>query len=131
MQRSTRWLLIAYAVVVAATMLGMNVARNRTLTSFDNAAAKASWDEWREETKRLAENPSGPVKRREAKAQEPPMLILMRDHFPAAVGTTLLAVSFFYWFFAITIRGSMRTPAPNDSTAASRGVAATTPGGRP
>ncbi|MBL9094951.1 MAG: hypothetical protein JNL96_27285 [Planctomycetaceae bacterium] len=131
MQRSTRWLLFAYALVVAATTLGMNVARNRTLASFDNTAAKAEWDEWREETKRQAENPTGPVKRREAKAQEPPMLILMRDHFPAAVGTTLLAVSFFFWFFAITIRGSLRTPPPNDSTAAPRGIASTAPGGRP
>jgi hypothetical protein len=131
MQRSTRWLLIAYAVVIAATTLGMNFARNRTLASFDNTAAKAEWDEWREETKRQAENPSGPVKRREAKAQEPPMLILMRDHFPAAVGTTLLAVSFFYWFFAITIRGSFCTPVPDGSTAAPRGVAPTSPGGRP
>ena len=130
MQRSTRWLLIAYAVVVAATTLGMNAARSRTLDSFDNTAAKAEWDEWREETKRQAANPSGPVKRREAKAQEPPMLILMRDHFPASVGTTLLAVSFFYWFYAITIRGSLRTPPPDDSTAAPRGVASTASGGR-
>jgi hypothetical protein len=130
MQRSTRWLLIAYAVVVVATTVGMTAARSRTLDSFDNTAAKAEWDEWREETKRQAENPSGPVRRRAAKAQEPPMLILMRDHFPAAVGTTLLAVSFFYWFFAITIRGSLRTPPPDDSTTAPRGVASTSPGGR-
>lgn len=131
MQRSTRWLLIAYALVVAATTLGMNFARGRTLASFDNTAAKAEWDQWREETKRQAANPSGPVKRREAKAQEPPLLILMRDHFPAAVGTTLLAVTIFYWFFALTIRGSMRTQPPDASTDAPRGVASTTPGGRP
>ncbi|MGC3969847.1 MAG: hypothetical protein QM775_21705 [Pirellulales bacterium] len=122
MQRTTGWLLVGYFLALSAAGGGMYFARGQTLSSLDNAEAVAEWREWQEETKRQAAHPTGPVKRREAKAQEPPMLILMRDHFPAAVLTTLLAVTIFYWFFVLTIRGSMNACAPDTSTAVPRGA---------
>ena len=40
---------------------------------------------------------------------EPPLLILLRDHFVPVTVTTMLAVTIFYWFFGFAIRGSFQT----------------------
>ncbi|MBA4018178.1 MAG: hypothetical protein C0483_13480 [Pirellula sp.] len=108
MQRSTLGLLFGYVAALALTVWGMSEARSRTLASLDNAQSNAEWQSWREETIRQSKE-VGPVKRRPAKAQEPPMLILLRDHFAAATVTTMLAVTIFYWFFGLVIRGSAQS----------------------
>ncbi len=108
MQPSTIGLLFGYVVALALTVWGMGEARSRTLASLDNAQSTAEWQSWREETIRQSQTP-GPVKRRPAKALEPPMLILLRDHFVPVTVTTMLAVTIFYWFFGFAIRGSFQT----------------------
>lgn len=108
MQRSTIGLLIGYLVALVLTVWGMSEARSRTLASLANAESTAEWQSWREETIRQSQEP-GPVKRRPAKAMEPPMLILLRDHFVPVTVTTMLAVTIFYWFFGFAVRGSFQT----------------------
>lgn len=108
MQRSTIGLLFGYIIALALTVWWMSEARSRTLASLDNAQSTAEWQSWREETIRQSKE-TGPVKRRPAKAMEPPMLILLRDHFVPVTVTTMLAVTIFYWFFGFAIRGSFQT----------------------
>jgi hypothetical protein len=105
------WCVIGYAAVVAAAVWGAAEARRRVLASLDTPQARAEWQAWRKETERLSEE-QGPMKRRPAKAVEPPLLILLRDHFPAAVTSAIVSVSILYWLLVVLVRGSLRTPAP-------------------
>lgn len=102
-------LAIGYAALTAAAVGGVVEARRRTLATLASPEARAEWNAWRDETRELSAS-DGPMKRREAKAVEPPLLILLRDHFGAAVGSTVVAVTLFYWFFVFLIRGSLHTP---------------------
>ncbi len=105
------WAGAGYTVVVASLVFGFRTARERTLADLGTAEAAQQWQAWRAETARQSKSP-GPVARREQRAVEPPLLILMRDHFAAALGTTLLAVTIFYWFLAFILRGILRGSAP-------------------
>lgn len=110
MTRATVLFAIGYAVLTTAAVGGIVEARHRTLATLASPEARAEWDAWRDETRELSTS-DGPMKRREAKAVEPPLLILLRDHFGAAVGSTIVAVTLFYWFLVFLIRGSLQTPA--------------------
>jgi hypothetical protein len=110
MTRTTILLWLGYAVLLAAAVTAVGVARRRVEESQATPEAQAAWDAWRARTRELSES-NDPMKRREAKAPEPPMLILLRDYYAAAVGSTVVAVTCFYWLFAFLIRGSLRTPA--------------------
>lgn len=109
MTRATVLLVVGYAALLAAAVGGVVEARRRTMATLASPEARAEWNAWRAETRELSTS-DGPMKRREAKAPEPPLLILLRDHFGAAVGSTVVAMTLFYWFLAFLIRGSMRTP---------------------
>lgn len=105
---------LGYVALTAAVAGAFWSARQRTLDELGTAEAAEQWRAWRAETARQSKNP-GPVARREQRAVEPPLLILMRDHFAAALATTLAAATIFYWFLAFIVRGvlrsSPRTPA--------------------
>jgi hypothetical protein len=111
MTRTAILLWLGYAVLLTAAVTAVSYARRRVEASLATPAAQAEWDAWRARTKELSEG-NDPMKRRPAKAPEPPMLILFRDHFGAAVGSTVVAVTVFYWLFVFLIRGSLGTPAP-------------------
>jgi hypothetical protein len=109
MTRATLLLVIGYVLLLSAAVGGVVEARRRTLASQSSPESQAAWKAWRDKTRELSTS-NDPMKRREAKAPEPPLLILLRDHFGAAVGSTVVAVTLFYWFLAFLIRGSLRTP---------------------
>ena len=110
MSRTNVLLWIGYVALLAPAVWGVGVVRQRTLATLATPAAQAEWEAWREETKELSQS-EGPMKRRVAKATEPPLLILLRDHYKAVVGSAAVTITIFYWLFAFLIRGSMRTPA--------------------
>lgn len=98
-----------YGLLLAGAVYGVGEARRRALADLAAPAAQAEWNEWREETKRLSETP-GPVKRRPAKSSEPPLLVLLRDHYAVALGSILLTGSMFYWFLVVLLRGAATSP---------------------
>src|SRR5262245_36061570 len=99
MTRTAIFLWLGYAALLTGAVAAIGVARSRIQQSLTTPEAQAEWERWRQETVKLSEE-GGPAKRRPAKAPEPPMLILLRDHYGAAVGSTVVAVTLFYWLFA-------------------------------
>lgn len=111
MGRSLLLLGCGYAVLVAAVVFSLNFARQRVLAELATPDEQASWNEWRAETQRLNRE-GGPMKRRPAKAAEPPLLILLRDHYGAALVSSVVTLTAFYWLMAFLIRGALNSPAP-------------------
>lgn len=111
--RAAVWL--GYLVVAGATLASLVAARNWAISELGSPAALAEWQRWRdEETARQAE-PSAGVRRRPPKSDEPPTLILLRDHFTAVAVSTLLVMSFLYAFFVVIARGVAQDQAPRAS----------------
>lgn len=116
--RGTRWLTVLQIaggliyLAVAALLIGWLVqVRN---WSFENQAtpdAQADWQRWREDAARPPTT-EGSVARRVPLSSEPPLLVLMREHFVMSVAATL-----FFWtaLFAplfLMLRGVMRQSLP-------------------
>jgi hypothetical protein len=98
---------LGYFAALAAALYGMTEARRWAMAELDTPEARERQRVWQDEALRQSQG-SGPVRRRPVKANEPPMLILLRDHFGAAAATNLIAVTIFYWFFTFIIRGMLR-----------------------
>lgn len=94
----------AWLAVVAAIVVPLYVMRRRMVERLSRPEAMAEWRTWRAETERQREIP-GPVERRAAAGDEPPSLVLLRDHFAAIVVTSVLMGSFLFAFLAFVARG--------------------------
>lgn len=105
-RKTSLWVwLLAYFGVMAALLLLLNEARQRTLLALDTPQARADWQLWKAQAERATKQP-GAVQRRAPTINEPPSLILMRDHFVAVAVSSLTIASFLFWFFAIVARGA-------------------------
>lgn len=99
--------LAAWLAVVAAIVVPLSVMRGRMVERLSRPEAMAEWRTWRAETERRREA-SGPVERRAAAGDEPPSLVLLRDHFVPIVATSVLMGSFLFAFLAFVARGISR-----------------------
>ena len=102
--------LLIYATAMALMVWGLCVAQKRVIATLGSPEALAEWRAFAEETRK----PPGPgeaVQRRPVKSDEPPSLVLMRDHFIAIAATSLLIGSFVYAFLAFLVLGSWRSKA--------------------
>lgn len=102
--------LLGLVVVIALCVVGMSLARKSAIATFGSTTAQAEWDDWR---KVAAEQSAagGPVVRKVPKSNEPPALVLMRDHFGACLGAALIAVVGVYGTFVLLLRGAVGPPA--------------------
>lgn len=98
--------LVAYVVMLGAIYFGMSTYRASAMASYGTSEANEDWQEWRSAAEELADE--GPVSRRPPKAEEPPALLLMRDHFPACLGISLLLSSCLFAWFMVCARGAFR-----------------------
>jgi len=102
---SSTWCVIGYAALLAAVVTIMFIVRERILTQFATPEAIAQWQAWREDVRRQ-QTEHHPVERRVPKSQEPPALLLMRDHFAVSLLGAVLFSSALYgtlaWFAAGT-----------------------------
>jgi len=110
-QISLRWLL-AYVTTMALVAGGLAYGRAQLLATYGTAEAKAEWEEWRTQAKKLAKG-AGPVKRRVPKSVEPPALVLMRDHFAVCLGFALLLSTVLFGTFMFFLRGAMWSGGPH------------------
>jgi hypothetical protein len=104
-----------YLVAMALMLWGLKVARQRVIDSLGSPEALAEWRAFAAET-RKDPAPGQAVERRAVKSDEPPALVLMRDHFTAIAATSLLIGSFVYAFLAFLILGSWKSRAAPPET---------------
>ncbi|HEX7448912.1 MAG TPA: hypothetical protein VF306_15265 [Pirellulales bacterium] len=106
--RARHWAWLAgWLVVMTAIVASLWLVRGRVVDDLSRPEKIAQWRAWRAETER--QDPSaGPVRRRTAQGDEPPALVLLRDHFGAIAATTVLMGSFLFAFLAFIIHGLVR-----------------------
>ena len=108
--RPIPWRLIALAIYLAsmsAIVAGLIAVRRQTIAALDRPKARAEWQAWKEAAKKQAQGP-GPVQRRPPKSDEPPQLILFRDHFGAVVTSAVALTTCLFVFLLIVFAGSLR-----------------------
>ena len=95
-----------YVLMLIGIWLGLSRYRASAIETYGTSQASEDWQAWKSAAEQLAEE--GPVKRRPPKATEPPALMLMRDHFPACLGISLLLSSCLFAWFMVSVRGAFR-----------------------
>lgn len=100
-------ILAVYLVLVAIVVVLLIRVREHTLASMDNAEARAEWDKWKEAAAKET-GETTPVRRTAPTTAEPPILVLMRDHFPAALFGLLAPLTALYAFTAWIVTGVIR-----------------------
>lgn len=109
---------LGYLAVAAATLGSLVAARSWAISELGSPAALAEWQRWRDDETARQGEPSAGVQRRPPKSDQPPTLILLRDHFAAVAVSTLLVTSFLYGFFVVIARGVARDRARPVASAA-------------
>ncbi|HVU85880.1 MAG TPA: hypothetical protein VHD36_01065 [Pirellulales bacterium] len=96
--------LIAYVVVVATVLAALRYGREMVITRMGDPESVAAWQRWAEETRRPVA-PGEPVERRPVKSDEPPALVLMRDHFGSVQAVSLVIGTFLFCFLGFLGHG--------------------------
>ncbi len=103
---SLAWLL-AYVTTMALVCAGLAYGRANLLAAYGTEQAQSDWKWWRGNVA-IEQNLGGsPVHRRVPKSNEPPALVLMRDHFVACLGLALLLSSVLFATLAFFVRGAL------------------------
>ena len=103
---SIGWL-FAYVAMLIVIVIGLGKYRETALSTYSSKQADAQWQQWREAAEEMGR--VGPVQRRKPKSAEPPPLVLMRDHYAACLGISLLLSSCLFGTLMIVARGAMRS----------------------
>jgi hypothetical protein len=109
--------LIAYVIIVATVLAALRYGREMVITRMGDPESVAAWQQWAEETRRPVA-PGESVERRPVKSDEPPALILMRDHFGSVQAVSLVIGTFLFCFLGFlgygiaNQRGPTVEPAP-------------------
>jgi hypothetical protein len=101
--------LAGYLATIGTILLGLRLARQSVIAEAGSPEAIAAWRDWAAETRKAPE-PGEPVQRRAVKSDEPPLLILMRDHFLVIEIVSLAIGSFLFAFLGFLMTGIMRQP---------------------
>lgn len=105
-RRATVFWLLAYLAAMTLVAAGLVILRQRTVAGLDTPEARRQWQAWKQEASD-EHKAAGPVRRRPIRSDEPPALVLLRDHFAAIVATTLMICSFLFAFLAFVASGSV------------------------
>jgi hypothetical protein len=108
-----RWLpwLIAYGVILVAVVVATFKTRDWAIKRLATPNSMAAWQTWRDDVQRQQGKP-GPVHRRVPKSDEPPALVMMRDHFSVSLVGAVLFSSILYWVFAWFVTGVIKSAEP-------------------
>ncbi len=104
-RRTVLLCLVVYLLVASAIVWAMVEMRRRVIARLDNPSAREQWRQWKEEVAKQNDNEEVPVKRRVPRGDEPPALVMLRDHFPAVLGGVLVVATFLLGFLAFLLRG--------------------------
>ena len=95
-----------YLVCMAGVIYALSQYRSNAIVTYGTEDAKTEWQEWRKAADEMGK--SGPVERERPESVDPPSLVLMRDHYPACLGISLLLSSCLYVWFMVCARGALR-----------------------
>lgn len=98
LRRSLPWILL-YAVGMGVVVVATFKARDWAVHQLATPKSLADWQKWRDDVKRQQDHP-GTVQRRVPKSNEPPALVMMRDHFGVSLSGVLIFSTMLYWVFA-------------------------------
>lgn len=100
---------VLYVALLGSLVSLLLIARQRVLVSDSSELSRQDWENWRDEARRQEEG-DGPVSRRVPKSNEPPSLVLLRDHFTTSLAILLVLSSALYFTLAIMFRGILVGP---------------------
>jgi hypothetical protein len=103
---SLKWWTTAYVVILVSAVVTMFLVRKQILTKLATPEAISQWQAWREDVRRQ-QTEYHPVERRVPKSEEPPALLLMRDHFVVSLFGAVLFITALYWVLAWFIAGAL------------------------
>ena len=107
-----------YLALVVAIVVVLLKVRSNTLTEMNTPAARDNWNQWREAAAKET-GETTPVRRSAPTTAEPPLLVLMRDHFAAAVFGLLAPTTALYVFAAWIVTGVIKQSRAADSASRS------------
>ncbi|HEV7221818.1 MAG TPA: hypothetical protein VGN42_03900 [Pirellulales bacterium] len=107
--------LIAYVGLLAIVSTSLVYVRRQKVAELSSPQALADWQAWKAETERQAGLPGLPS-RRPVHSDEPPTLILLRDHFGVVLTMSLTVASCLFGFLMFVIRGAQRQASPRLAT---------------
>jgi hypothetical protein len=100
------WLcVVCYFLVVAAVVFAMIAARKSALQSLSTEKSVSDWRLFQEDVRQ--QQSEGPlVERRVPKSDEPPALVLLRDHFAVSLVGAVLFSTVLFWVMAWLVLGA-------------------------
>jgi hypothetical protein len=101
---------VVLQLVLAAVTLTLVTVRQSTLASLEHSGPQAAWDEYRDAV-RAGKADQGFVRRRAPVSDEPPTLVLLRDHFAVCLVGLLTMSGLLYGALIFLIRGVLQSPA--------------------
>ena len=102
--RSRLWVAWTYACFLLLLSGFLIYVRAWTLETLTTPKASDDWNHWKHSASRLAEN-DGPVQRRAPASDEPPGLILLRDHFAICGLAVITFGSLLFFSTVVALRG--------------------------
>jgi hypothetical protein len=97
---------------MGVVVLALRGYRESAMSKYGSNDAAVKWQTWRSAADEMGRG--GPVHREKPASSEPPPLVLMRDHFAACLGISLLISSCLFMWFMISARGAMRPAVLHD-----------------
>jgi hypothetical protein len=96
--------LVIYSAGVVGILLGLASIRASTIAELSTPEQQAHWQKWKADAARQ-DGTTGPVARREPKSDEPPTLVLLRDHYVVIVAASLTFYTFLFGLAVFLGRG--------------------------
>jgi hypothetical protein len=110
--QAAAWL-AAYLATIGVMVWLLVGARQRIIARLSDPVAKAQWEAYKQQEALRQADPEAPVQRRLPKSEEPPALVLLRDHFAAVLTAALVMSSLLFAFLAFALRGALRPRRPS------------------
>jgi|DewCreStandDraft_4_1066084.scaffolds.fasta_scaffold26072_3 hypothetical protein len=101
------WLMLGI-LVLAGAAAALWHAREWAMADLSGSSGRQAWHDWKEHTRKLASS-GGPVARRPVQADEPPALVLLRDHFATVLAACLTLLAALLGFIGFVVRGILRS----------------------
>ena len=96
--------LVAYFAGAVGIVIALANARGDAIENLSTPEEQDHWQKWKAE----AAQQGGPVARRPPKSDEPPTLVLLRDHYAVLVVASLVFYTFLFSLAVFLGRGMMR-----------------------